>query len=194
MQARRTPITAVMIYSIGNFFILKGQLIYVADISKRKNINGKTNARMRCIFENGTESNLLLRSLARELYRNGRRVTEIYENLLNAFDNIEINDIDSGFIYVLKTLSTDPLINRINNLYKIGYSKTSIEKRIQNAIDDPTYLMAPVKIISTFQCFNLNPQKLELLLHNFFGSSCLNIDIFDKNGLRHSPREWFVAP
>jgi hypothetical protein len=37
-------------------------------------------------------------------------------------------------------------------------------------------------------------EKLEQLLHNFFGNSCLNIDIFDKNGNRHTPREWFIAP
>ncbi len=67
-------------------------------------------------------------------------------------------------------------------------------RRIKNAESDPTYLMAPVSIVTAFQCYNMNPQKLEQLLHNFFGSSCLNIDIFDKNGNRHTPREWFIAP
>jgi hypothetical protein len=40
----------------------------------------------------------------------------------------------------------------------------------------------------------MNPQKLELLLHNVFGKVCLNVDIFDLEGNRHTPREWFVAP
>lgn len=72
--------------------------------------------------------------------------------------------------------------------------RNPVEERIKNSTEDPTYLMAPVKIISTFECYNLNPQKLEQLLHNFFGESCLNIDIYDKHGKRHTPREWFIAP
>ncbi|MFA5040726.1 MAG: GIY-YIG nuclease family protein [Bdellovibrionales bacterium] len=178
----------------GFFFVLRGVLLYVAKVAEREVINGKTNARLRCIFENGTESNMLLRSLARELYKDGRRVTEHGDRLLAGFDNITAEDQESGYIYVLRSLNQKPEIQSVHNLYKIGFSRVPVEERIKNAAEEPTYLMAPVKIVTVYQCYNMNPQKLELLLHTFFGSSCLNIDIFDGAGQRHTPREWFIAP
>jgi hypothetical protein len=178
----------------GSFFVLKGVLVYVAEVGEFEIVNGKKNARLRCIFENGTESDLLLRSLARELYRDGRRVTEHDDHLLDNFHNITDEDKETGFIYVLRSLSDNPEIKSIENLYKIGFSKTSPEERIKNASQDPTYLMAPVSIVTAFKCFNMNPQKLEQLLHTFFGSACLNVDVFDGEGKRYIPREWFIAP
>ena len=178
----------------GSFFVLKGVLVYVEDVGEFEIVNGKRNARLRCIFENGTESDLLLRSLARELYRDGRRVTEHDDRLLDNFHNITDEDKETGFIYVLRSLSDKPEIKSIQNLYKIGFSKIPVEDRIKNAALEPTYLMAPVLIVTAFRCFNMNPQKLEQLLHTFFGSSCLNVDVFDNEGRRHIPREWFIAP
>ena len=161
---------------------------------KRTRKDGRT----RCIFENGTESNLLYRSLAKILYVNGRVVTQnidkINKDFSKKFSNITNEDEEVGYIYILKSKSKDEQITSIQNLYKIGYSKTDIEERIKNAENEPTYLMAPVKIQGAWQCFNMNPQKLEQLLHNFFGNSCLEIDVFDEKGIRHTPREWFIAP
>ncbi|MDD3183300.1 MAG: GIY-YIG nuclease family protein [Alphaproteobacteria bacterium] len=178
----------------GYFFVLKGVLLYVAEVGEREMLDGKRNARLRCIFENGTESDMLLRSLSAELYKDGRRVTENGDRLLAGFDNITAEDQESGFIYVLRSLSEKPEIQSVHNLYKIGFSRVPVEERIKNAAEEPTYLMAPVKIVTAYQCYNMNPQKLELLLHTFFGSSCLNIDVFDGAGQRHTPREWFLAP
>ncbi len=178
----------------GSFFVLKGVLVYVEDVGEFEIVNGKRNARLRCIFENGTESDLLLRSLARELYRDGRRVTEHEDHLLDNFYNITDEDKETGYIYVLRSLSDKQEIKSIKNLYKIGFSKIPVEERIKNAALEPTYLMAPVLIVTAFRCFNMNPQKLEQLLHTFFGSSCLNVDVFDNEGRRHIPREWFIAP
>lgn len=178
----------------GYFFVLKGILLYVADISEREKLAGKFNARLRCIFENGTESDMLLRSLAAELYKNGRRITEHNEKLLDNFSDVSIEDKESGHIYVLKSKSHRPEIATLPNLYKIGYSKGPVEERIKNAEQDPTFLMAPVQIVTAYKCYNMNPQKLELLLHTFFGTSCLNVDVFDVKGRRTSPREWFIAP
>lgn len=178
----------------GHFFVLKGVLLYVADVGKKELEKGKLNARLRCIFENGTESDMLLRSLAAELYKYGRRVTEHDEKMLDRLKGITEEDEESGFIYVLKSKSKEPKINNIKCLFKIGYSKIPVEERIKNAEQEPTYLMAPVAIAATFRCYNMNPQKLEQLLHNFFGNSCLNLDVFDNNGQRHTPREWFIAP
>ncbi|RZA02867.1 MAG: GIY-YIG nuclease family protein [Sphingobacteriaceae bacterium] len=178
----------------GYFFVLKGILLYVDDVSERERINGKVNARLRCIFENGTESDMLLRSLAAELYKNGRRVTEKDEKLLDNFNNITDDDQEMGYIYVLKSLSNNPEIKSIQHLFKIGFSKQPVEDRIKNASQEPTYLMAPVSIVTNFKCYNMNPQKLELLMHNFFGESCLEIDVHDSKGKRFTPREWFIAP
>lgn len=178
----------------GLFFVLKGVLLYVAEVGEREIINDKVNARLRCIFENGTESDMLLRSLAAELYKDGRRVSKHFDHLLEGFSNVSAEDEETGFIYILKSLSKDPNIQSIENLFKIGFSKVPVEERIKNAEQEPTYLMAPVQIVSAFKCFNFNPQKLEQLLHQFFGTACLNIDIFDNQGKRHMPREWFVAP
>lgn len=180
--------------SEGNFFVLKGVLLFVEKVGEKENVNGKTNARLRCVFENGTESNMLLRSLARELYKDGRRVSEHEERLLDGLAGITDADEDTGFIYVLRSLSDKAEIKSIQDLYKVGFSATPVEQRIKGATTDPTFLMAPVSVVTTFQCYNLNPQKLELLLHKFFGSSCLNVDVFDHEGKRYSPREWFVAP
>ncbi len=178
----------------GYFFVLKGVLLYVAKVGKREKMNGKTNARLRCIFENGTESDMLLRSLAAELYKDGRRVSEYEDRLYEQFSNVSDEDDETGFIYVLKSKSDDPKIKEMGNLYKIGFSRVPVEERIKNAENETTYLMAPVEVVSEYQCFNMNPQKFEQLLHTFFAKVCLNVDIFDADGNRHTPREWFDVP
>jgi hypothetical protein len=189
----------------GDFYVHNGVLMLLENINitqeeqtyssgKRLRKDGRT----RCIFENGTESNMLYRSAAKILYANGKVVTQnmdkVNENFIERFSNITDEDTAAGYIYVLRTKSKDQRITEIDNLYKIGYSKVEVEERIKNAEKDPTYLMAPVKIITSWKCYNMNPQKLEQLLHNFFGKSCLNIDIFDEKKRRHTPREWFIAP
>jgi hypothetical protein len=178
----------------GYFFVLNGILLYVAEISEREKTSGRVNARLRVIFENGTESDLLLRSLAAGLYKNGRRITERNDKLLENFNSITAEDQEAGYIYVLQSLNNNPEIKTIQNLYKIGFSTVAVEERVKNAHLEPTYLFAAVSIVSVFKCYNINTQKLELLLHTFFGASCLNIDIFDGTGKRFTPREWFIAP
>lgn len=186
------PFTKERLIKEGDFFVLKGLLLYVAHVGEREIIAGRKNARLHCIFENGTESDMLLRSLSAELYKDGRRV--VFNRSMEETYQITNDDEKKGYIYILTSLSNDPKISEVQNLFKIGFSKTPVEIRIKNAAIEPTYLMAPVKIVMTFECYNLNPQKLEILLHRFFGKSCLNIDIYDNNGQRHEPREWFIAP
>ena len=180
----------------GQFFVLRGVLLYIAEKGDKeyRGVKEKKDFRLRCIFENGTESDMLLRSLAAELYKDGRRVSSHEEHLLDGLQGITVEDQETGYIYVLRSLSRNPDIASIQNLYKIGFSKQSIEERVKHAEQEPTFLMAPVKLIESFHCYNLNPQKLELLLHTFFGEACLNIDIYDTDGKRYIPREWFVAP
>jgi len=179
----------------GNFFILKGVLAYLEKIQDlKKDKFNKLDSRTRIIFENGTESNMLLRSFGKGLYEDGYFVSEHDDKTLDRLSQIGKDDEKSGYIYILESLSQDDKIKTIKNLYKIGYSTTDVKERIKNAVNEPTYLMAPVKIIAVYEAYNMNTQKFEQLIHKFFGKVCLNIDIFGNNGQRFTPREWFIAP
>lgn len=192
----------------GQYYVLDGILLKLVNItftSQEKTIGGKRfrkDGRTHCIFENGTESNMLYRSLAKSLYQSGRIVTATARDLNTAFaaqfagfsDTLGEGDAATGFIYVLRSLSTDARIQGIPHLHKIGFSRQPVVNRIKNAPQEPTYLLAEVEVIAEYQVGNVNPQKLELLLHRFFAEACLNLDVFDQAGQRHSPREWFVVP
>lgn len=187
------------------YYVHNGILFYVEkiDITRKEHYKPdgtrvREDGRTRCIFENGTESNMLKRSIEKLLYANGQVVTEneeeVSEEFRTNFNGVSEDDQETGFIYIAKSLSEKREIREISNLYKIGFSRTPVEDRIKNASKEPTYLMADVRIVMAYQCYNLNPQNLEKLLHNFFGRSCLNIDVYDQDGNRHTPREWFIAP
>ena len=180
----------------GEFFILNGIMVYVAEVGETHIRNRKKNARLRLIFDNGTEGNNLLRSLATELYKdpNGRRVSTPYAGPL--FDNIvDEGDTQSGMIYVVKSMSEDPEIKKLDGLlHKIGFTSGKMEVRIQNAKDDPTFLMAPVHPVATYTLYNIDKVKLENLLHNFFADARLKIEITDRFGKQVKPREWFLLP
>lgn len=181
----------------GEFFILGGQKVYVAEIGEEfKATNGDTDARMRVIYDNGTESNLLLRSLQRALYKDeaGRRITNPSAGPLFA-DSVEDGDIESGTIYVLRSNSEHPHIKQHRDvIHKIGVTGGGIEKRIANAKLDPTFLMADVEVIATYELSNINRIKLENLIHRFFEPAKLNIKIKDRFGNPIVPREWFLVP
>ena len=141
---------------------------------------------------------MLYRSLAKALYKDGRIVSETNEqansNFYTNFGGITDNDTSTGYIYILKSKSSDPRIQSYDHLYKIGFATTTVEKRITNAKKEPTYLMADVEVIAEYQAFNINPQKFEYYLHAFFGESCLDLLVSDKQGKNHQPKEWFIAP
>jgi hypothetical protein len=189
----------------GNYYVHNGILFLLESITYEKEDHYKEDGtrvrkdgRTRCIFENGTESNILKRSVEKNLYKNGKVVTQnvdkVIDEFTEAFSGISEEDKETGHIYVLKSRSEKDEISSINNLYKIGYSSTSVQERIKNAENEPTYLMAPVKIESSWMCYNMNAQKFESLIHRFFGHTCIEIDVFDNNGIRHTPREWFIVP
>jgi len=189
----------------GIYYIHNGILFLVEKINITKKEHYKPDGtrvredgRTRCVFENGTESNMLKRSVEKNLYANGQVVSEnvdqVNEKFVEKFSNISENDVASGVIYILQSKSKKKEIKEIDNLYKIGFSENTTQERTKNANQQPTYLMADVKIIMDYKCFNMNTHKLEQLLHNFFGESCLNISITDNNGQDHTPREWFIAP
>lgn len=182
----------------GSTFVLHGMLVYVANVGKWEKKNfGKDNARLYCVFENGTESNMFLRSLAAALWKDStsRQVIEASQAHLFAGPSGPGDDDEAtGHIYILRSHSTDPRIESMEHLYKIGFSSQAVDVRTKNATKEPTYLMADVSPVTTFQTFNLNPQKLEFLVHKFFASARLDLDVYDEQGQRHMPREWFVVP
>ena len=182
---------------IGQFFILGGQTAYVAEVGEPiKAPNGETDARLRVIYSNGTESDLLLRSLQRALYKDeaGRRITEPSAGPLFD-DQTDDSDQASGTIYVLRSKSDHPLVveNRAI-LHKIGVTGGSVERRVANARLDPTYLMADVEIVATYELYNINRAKLESLIHKVFGAARLDVEIMDRFGRPIVPKEWFLVP
>jgi hypothetical protein len=180
---------------IGTFCVLDGVLLYIADIQDGYRGNsGKINRRTTIIFENGTKSNMLLRSLGKRLKDSGNMVTKLESEKDNRLFDVTNEDTQNGYIYILKSLSKKDEIITKKNLYKIGFSTNSVELRIKNAKEDPTYLMADVKTVSAYEVYNVNPHKLEQLIHKFFGNSCLDIEIYDANGKLCKPKEWFIAP
>lgn len=180
---------------IGTFCVLDGVLLYIADIQDGYRGNsGKINRRTTIIFENGTKSNMLLRSLGKRLKDSGNMVTKLESEKDNGLFDVTNEDTQNGYIYILKSLSNEDTIKTKRNLYKIGFSTTSVETRIKNAKEDPTYLMAEVKTVAAYEVYNVNPHKLEQLIHKFFGNSCLDIEIYDGLGKLYKPREWFIAP
>jgi hypothetical protein len=160
------------------------------------NAQGRTDARLRVIFDNGTESNMLMRSLQRALHKDeaGRRITDPIAGPLFTHDNAE-GDEASGTIYVLRSKSDHPLVaaNRYV-LHKIGVTGGSVERRITNARLDPTFLMADVEIVATYDLYNINRSKLENIIHRIFGPARLHIEVTDRFGQPIIPREWFLVP
>ena len=182
---------------IGNFFILNGQLVFVAEVGEEiKAPNGANDARLRVIFDNGTESNLLRRSLQRALYKDeaGRRVTDPEAGPLFS-DTPQDDDIESGTIYVLRSLSDHPYVAEHRQLmHKIGVTGGKIETRINNAENEATYLLAAVEVVASYKLFGINRTKLETLFHRIFSSAQLDLVIHDRFGHPVKPKEWFLVP
>lgn len=183
--------------AFGNFFILSGQLAYVAEVGETiKAPNGESDARLRVIYANGTESNLLRRSLQRALYKDdtGRRLTDTDMGPLFG-DASEPDDIESGTIYVLRSQSTHPFVTEHRELiHKIGVTGGKVETRIAAAAKDATYLLADVEIIATYKLHNLNRTRMENIFHRLFGAAQIDVTIDDRFGNPVKPREWFLVP
>ena len=181
----------------GRFFIVSGQKAYIAEKGETTITDqGRTDARLRVIFDNGTESNMLMRSLQRALNKDaaGRRITEPTAGPLFSDQTID-GDEASGTIYVLRSKSDHPLVTENRELvHKIGVTNMSVEKRIAGAHLQPTFLMANVEIVATYELYNINRTKLENLVHRIFEPARLEIEIMDRFGRPVVPREWFLVP
>lgn len=180
-----------------DFFILSGQFVYVAEVGETyRTPNGDNDARLRVIYSNGTESNLLLRSLQRALYKDGagRRLSN--PDLGQLFgDTWEDEDIESGTIYVLRSLSNEPYIAQHRELiHKIGVTGGKVETRIANATNDATYLLADVEVVASYKLAEINRTKLESIFHRIFAPAQIDLTIHDRFGHPVRPQEWFLVP
>lgn len=181
----------------GHWFILGGQKAYIAEEGEEFVADyGRKDRRLRVIFDNGTESTMLKRSVERALQKDeaGRRITDPIAGPLFASEG-EDGDLASGTIYVLRSRSDNPVIAAKRNvLHKIGVTSGDVAKRVANARLDPTFLMADVEVVATYDLYNINRVRLENLIHRVFGNARLNIEITDRFGQPIAPREWFLVP
>jgi hypothetical protein len=190
---------------VGDFYLMNGIMLYLEsanlnkeEIKHRSSVRVRVEGRTRTIFENGTYNNMLFTSLGRGLQQDGKLITNLYDkieqDLFVTSGLVKEEDVQSGWIYVLKSKSTNSQIVNIKDLYKVGFASNSVDERIKNAKNEATYLFADVKKIASYKVYNRNANKLENLLHRFFASACLDIDLFNVKGQRLNPREWFVVP
>ena len=191
-------ITKTATLTAGRFYYVSGQMLLLEQIGElKRSSNFLPDARTRCIYENGTESDILLQTLRKSVVGDGYAITELQEESDSRFFNntyITTDDKVTGYVYVLSSLSDYPAVVAEKNLYKIGFTTDSVEQRIANAENEPTYLMAPVKIVATYKVVNMNSQKFENLVHQLLKPVQFQVTVFDNQGVEHQPQEWFVVP
>lgn len=183
----------------GQFYVLRGVIFYMAVNSAElteKTYAGelyrRKDGRTRCIFDNGTESTMLFRSLVKAMQQDGFSISAPSASF--ATYDISEEDQQCGYIYVLRSLSRNPEIRQMRNLYKIGYCSGDVTTRIKNAIHEPTYLMSDVEVVLTVRCYNLNVPYLEDAIHSFFRDVNVYFEVKDDQGIIHYPKEWFQVP
>lgn len=181
----------------GDWFILQGQKAYIADEGERYMTTfNRKDWRLRVIFDNGTESNLLMRSMQKALSKDetARRIVDLSAGPL--FDDVaEENEIASGTIYVLRSDSKlTEIVQHRDTIHKIGVTGGDLKKRLADAKNDPTFLLADVEVVASYTLYHINPHKLENLIHRFFAAARLDIEIQDRFGKPVKPREWFMVP
>ena len=191
-------ITKTATLAAGRIYFVSGQMLLLEQIGElKRSSNFLPDARTRCIYENGTESDILLQTLRKSVVGDGYAVSELQEETeAQFFKNTDIASDDNvtGYIYVLSSLSENPAVKEVKNLYKIGFTTNSVEQRIANAANEPTYLMAPVKIVATYKVVNMNSQKFEDLVHLLLKPVQFQVTVFDDEGKEHQPQEWFIVP
>jgi hypothetical protein len=183
---------------VGDFFVLDGITLYIAEVGEPlKTTAGEVDRRLRAVFSNGTESNLLLRSLQRAFYDDpaARRFVSPKSGQLSFGGDFDAKDVESGTIYILRSLSDHPYILKNRELiHKIGVTGGKVETRIANAENEATYLLAKVEVVATYKLAGINRIRMERLFHNLFEPARLNITINDRFGHPVQPEEWYLVP
>lgn len=180
----------------GQAFILSGLIAYVAEMGeKHERRKGHHNARLRVIYSNGMESNLLLRSFGAALYKDKSARAIVPKDSGPLFSRNDSEILQTGTVYVLRSKSSEPSIaNHKDYLHKIGVTTSDVKKRISNAKKDATYLLADVEVVAEFTLYNMNLHATEKLIHKFFGDAQADIQIPDRFGNIVKPKEWFFLP
>ncbi|MDD4514830.1 GIY-YIG nuclease family protein [Massilibacteroides sp.] len=181
----------------GGFYIVSGVLAFLEKIiNVHVDKSGHTDGRTRIVYENGTESDIKLRTLGKNIQHDGFVVTESKEYDNWSLDSFKVGDEDihDGWIYILRSLSEEPEIANQKDLYKIGFSTTSVKERTKNSEYEPTYLMDKVEIVREWKTYNLKTQAFESIIHQFFAAARFNVKVYDLAGNEHKPKEWFVVP
>lgn len=188
------PFSSANDFVVGNFFLRDGLMLYIAEVGVFESRADRQKARLRCIYENGMESNILTHSLAGALYESGKLVSARSDELLNHLRGITSDDQKAGVVYVLRSLRKKNEVKLDDGVVKIGFTRGDVKDRIKNAINEPSYLMAKVQVLRTYDIYNANTQGYEKLLHHFFDSARYEIDVRDHDGNLHHPKEWFKVP
>ncbi len=195
-QLKRVAKTASLVE--GHCYFVEGQMVLLHSILEtKKGANGLPDGRTRCIYENGTESDIFLQTLRKGVVANGYAITETDDEMQNRFfnvDDVKKEDKVTGYIYVLRSLSENPEIKDIKYLYKIGLTTQKVEERVANAEHEPTYLMAPVEIVSTYMIVNMHSQKFEDLVHKVLHEVNFRFKVADDKGEMHEATEWYQVP
>jgi len=208
----------------GDVFSLGGQLAYVAHVGEEfREPNDRLNARLLVVYSNGTQSNLLRRSLQKALLVDpaSRRVQAAhddplfeYANAQNAggnntpiasshedeqagkpHDDAEPRLIKSGMLYVLRSLSTHPFVAEHREfLHKIGVTGGDVKRRLAKAEESPTFLFAPVEVVASYRLENIARHKIETLVHQFLAEARVVISTTDRFGKPVEAKEWFHVP
>ena len=180
---------------VGGYYVIAGEIFYLAEVRERtKAQNRMKDGRTRCIYSNGTESNILLETLRKGLDKEGGYIVTEPELPATFAPPTESHGEATGYIYILRSCSTHSDILSREHLYKIGFTTGSVEERTKGAESDPTYLCAPVKIVETYETYGMNAQTFEGLIHRVLDSARLEAVFTAPTGETYTPREWFVCP
>lgn len=195
----KTNFSSTKNITVGSVFVLNGFVCYVADIYKAEaRKNTRSQERLRLIFANGTESNMLTYSLATAQYK--------YENSyqLQITDPEWINDDlaknfgddrqPTGVIYIAQLIETPDNLGHYKNLYKVGFSKLTGDVRTKHSIKDTAFLQQPVNIIAEWQIYDADPRKVESVLHAFFYEQRVKMSSKGSDDKFYKATEWFDVP
>ena len=178
---------------VGRYFVEQGIIGYLAAFEQEaKNNLNRVDGRTRVIYENGSEADIKFRTITKNLSVDGYSIMDCSEMSPEDFEQcftLTDKDVESGTIYVLRSKSSSPEIAAIKDLYKIGFTVTSVESRIANAKNEPTYLCADVEVVATWKVYNVKSSTFEALIHKLFAPVQLQVTV---DG--HRPQEWFIVP
>lgn len=178
---------------VGRYFVEQGIIGYLAAFEREAQNNlGRVDGRTRVIYENGSEADIKFRTITKNLSVDGYSIMDCSEITPEEFEQcftLSDKDIESGTIYVLRSKSSRLEIAAIKDLYKIGFTVTSVESRIANAKNEPTYLCADVEVVATWKVYNVKSSTFEALIHKLFAPVQFQVTV---DG--HRPKEWFVVP